>query len=160
MIIDEFTLVWLAIEVAGGIRSARHRGAHAAHERPRRAALSALGQRPVFVSRAILRSLQTAAIEAAFIDPARRGRTEQTNPSTGVPRSAVVVAVVSRIASNPRHHRSVASPRQRRPAAFESRLLTPAAFKAKHLLNMPRAPLSEQTTSCRFETWGSNGWTT
>ena len=25
---------------------------------------------------------------------------------------------------------------------------------------MPRAPLSEQTTSCRFETWGLNGWTT
>ena len=25
---------------------------------------------------------------------------------------------------------------------------------------MPRARLSEQTTSCRFETWGLNGWTT
>jgi hypothetical protein len=38
--------------------------------------------------------------------------------------------------------------------------LTPAAFKAKHLLNNAPRPLSEQTTSCRFETWGLNGWTT
>src|SRR5688572_21698989 len=42
-VIDEFTRECLAIDVAGGIRSGRHRGSDAARERPRRPALLTLG---------------------------------------------------------------------------------------------------------------------
>ena len=49
----------------------RDRGADAARERPRRAALPALRQRSGVRGAAILRWLQTAQIETAFIDPGK-----------------------------------------------------------------------------------------
>ena len=72
-IVDEWTRECLAIDVAGGIRSgARHRGARAARERPRRAALSALGQRAgVRRGRDSALARGRAQIDTALIDPGK-----------------------------------------------------------------------------------------
>jgi putative transposase len=71
-IIDEFTRECLAIDVAGGIRSARVievlTQLVSVHGAPR---YLRSDNGPEFVARAILRWLQTAAIETAFIDPCK-----------------------------------------------------------------------------------------
>ena len=71
-IIDEFTRECLAIDVAGGIRSARVievlTQLVSVHGAPR---YLRSDNGPEFVARAILRWLQTAAIETAFIDPGK-----------------------------------------------------------------------------------------
>jgi putative transposase len=83
-VIDEFTRECLAIDVAGGIRSGRVIEVLAqlvsVHGNPRHLRSD---NGPEFVATAILRWLQTAQIETAFIDPASPGRTARTNPSTG-----------------------------------------------------------------------------
>jgi putative transposase len=70
-IIDEFTASapdrcrrWDSVR-------ARHRNAHAARERPGAPRYLRSDNGPEFVARAILRWLQTAAIETAFIDPGK-----------------------------------------------------------------------------------------
>lgn len=61
-----------------------HRGADAARQRPWRPALPALlDNGPEFVARAILRWLQTAQIETAFIDPGKPWQNAPTNRLTG-----------------------------------------------------------------------------
>ena len=83
-VIDEFTRECLAIDVAGGIRSGRVievlTQLVSVHGAPR---YLRSDNGPEFVARAILRWLQSAQIETAFIDPGSRGRTARTNPSTG-----------------------------------------------------------------------------
>jgi transposase InsO family protein len=123
-IIDEFTRECLAIDVAGGIRSARVievlTQLVSVHGAPR---YLRSDNGPEFVARAILRWLQTAAIETAFIDPGKPWQNGSRRIlQREVPRSALVVAVVSESRRSQGQHRSVASPLQRRPAAFESRL--------------------------------------
>ena len=71
-VIDEFTRECLAIDVAGGIRSGRVIEVLAqlvsVHGAPR---YLRSDNGPEFVARAILRWLQTAQIETAFIDPGK-----------------------------------------------------------------------------------------
>ena len=71
-VIDEFTRECLAIDVAGGIRSGRVIDVLAqlvsVHGAPR---YMRSDNGPEFVARAILRWLQTAQIETAFIDPGK-----------------------------------------------------------------------------------------
>ena len=71
-VIDEFTRECLAIDVAGGIRSARVievlTRLVSVHGAPR---YMRSDNGPEFVARAILRWLQTAQIETAFIDPGK-----------------------------------------------------------------------------------------
>jgi putative transposase len=107
------------------------------------------------VARAILRRLQTAAIETAFSDPDKpwqNGADESFNGKFRDQHLSLqwfrlrVEAKVS-IEAWRRHYNDV------RPHASLG-YLAPAAFKAKHLLN--NAP----ALRCRFETWGLNGWTT
>jgi putative transposase len=82
-VIDEFTQC-LAIDVAGGIRSGRVievlTQLASVHGAPRY--LRSYND-PEFVARAVLRWLQTAQIETAFIDPASPGRTAPTNRPMG-----------------------------------------------------------------------------
>lgn len=131
------TLKCLTIDVAGGIRSAR--------------VIEVLTQLvsvygapsylrsdngPEFVARAILRWLQTAAIETAFIDPGKpwqNGADESFNRKFRDQHLSLqwfrnrVEAKVS-IEAWRRHYNDV------RPHSSLG-CLTPAAFKAKHLLN-------------------------
>ena len=80
---DEWTKEGLAIEVDGRIRSApRDRGAVAARLRARRAAVSALGQRPGVRLEALLKWIVDQGIETALIDPGKpwqNGVTESFN---------------------------------------------------------------------------------
>lgn len=82
-VIDEFTRECLAIDVAGGIRSGRVievlTQLVSVHGAPR---YLRSDNGPEFVARAILRWLQTAQIETAFIDPGKpwqNGTTESFN---------------------------------------------------------------------------------
>ena len=83
-IIDEFTRECLAIDVAGGIRSARVievlTQLVSIHGAPR---YLRSDNGPEFVARAILRWLQTAQIERRSSTPASRGRTVPTSHSMG-----------------------------------------------------------------------------
>ena len=96
-VIDEFTRECLAIDVAGGIRSGRVievlTQLVSVHGAPR---YLRSDNGPEFVATAILRWLQTAQIETAFIDPGQavaewRRRIVQRE----VPRRVSVAAVVS-----------------------------------------------------------------
>jgi putative transposase len=141
-IIDEFTRECLAIDVAGGIRSARviEVLTHlvSVHGAPR---YLRSDNGPEFVARAILRWLQTAAIETAFIDPGKpwqNGADESFNGKFRDQHLSLqwfrnrVEAKVS-IEAWRRHYNDV------RPHSSLG-YLTPAAFKAKHLLhNAPRS---------------------
>jgi putative transposase len=136
-IIDEFTRECLAIDVAGGIRSARVievlTQLVSVHGAPR---YLRSDNGPEFVARAILRWLQTAAIETAFIDPGKPWQNGADESFNGKFRDQLlslqwfrnrVEAKVS-IEAWRRHYNDV------RPHSSLG-YLTPAAFKAKHLLN-------------------------
>ena len=139
-IIDEFTRECLAIDVAGGIRSARVIEVLTqlvrVHGAPR---YLRSDNGPEFVARAILRWLQTAAIETAFIDPGKPWQNGADESFNGKFRDQHLAlqwfrnradAKVS-IEQWRRHYNEV------RPHSSLG-YLTPAEFKAKH-----RAGLSD-----------------
>ena len=124
-IIDEFTRECLAIDVAGGIRSGRVievlTQLVSVHGAPR---YLRSDNGPEFVARAILRWLQTAQIETAFIDPGkpwaeRHGRVVQWE----VAGSAPVTPVVPQPCRSEAQHRGLATLLQRGPAPFEPGVL-------------------------------------
>ncbi len=82
-IVDEFTRECLAIDVAGSIRSARVIEVLAqlvrVHGAPR---CLRSDNGPEFVATAILRWLQAANIETAFIDPGKPWQNGTDDPST------------------------------------------------------------------------------
>jgi putative transposase len=137
-VIDEFTRECLAIDVAGGIRSGRVievlTQLVSLHGAPR---YLRSDNGPEFVARAILRWLQTAQIETAFIDPGKpwqNGADESFNGKFRDQHLSLqwfrnrVEAKVS-IEEWRRHYNEV------RPHSSLG-YLTPAAFKAKHLANV------------------------
>ena len=134
-IIDEFTRECLAIDVAGGIRSGRVievlTQLVSLHGAPR---YLRSDNGPEFVARAILRWLQTAQIETAFIDPGKPWQNGTDESFNGKLRDQHLSlqwfrnraeAKVS-IEEWRRHYNEV---RPHSSLAY----LTPAAFKAKHL---------------------------
>ena len=145
-IIDEFTASapdrcrrWDSVR-------ARHRNAHAAREHPGAPRYLRSDNGPEFVARAILRWLQTAAIETAFIDPGKpwqNGADESFNGKFRDQHLSLqwfrnrLEAKVS-IEAWRRHYNDV------RPHSSLG-YLTPAAFKAKHLLRV-----KTQLTMLRF----------
>jgi putative transposase len=136
-IIDEFTRECLAIDVAGGIRSARVievlTQLVSVHGAP---CYLRSDNGPEFVTRAILRWLQTAAIETAFIDPGKPWQNGADEPFNGKFRDQHLslqwfrnrVEAKFSIEAWRRHYNDV------RPHSSLG-YLTPATFKAKHLLN-------------------------
>jgi putative transposase len=134
-VIDEFTRECLAIDVAGGIRSGRVievlTQLVSVHGAPR---YLRSDNGPEFVARAILRWLQTAQIETAFIDPGKpwqNGADESFNGKFRDQHLSLqwfrnrVDAKVS-IEQWRQHYNEV-----RPHSSLE--FLTPAEFKAKHL---------------------------
>ena len=124
-VVDELTRECLAIDVAGGIRSGpRDRGADAARQRPRRPAVSALGQRPgVRRARRSCAGSQTAQIDTALIDPGKPWQNgDRRIVQRQVPRRASLAAVVSQSRRCEGRHRAVAPALQRGPAALEPRV--------------------------------------
>lgn len=134
-VIDEFTRECLAIDVAGGIRSGRVievlTQLVSLHGAPR---YLRSDNGPEFVARAILRWLQAAQIETAYIDPGKpwqNGTDESFNGKLRDQHLSLqwfrnrVEARVS-IEDWRRHYNEV------RPHSSLG-YLTPAAFKAKHL---------------------------
>lgn len=137
-IIDEFTRECLAIDVAGGIRSGRVievlTQLVSVHGAPR---YLRSDNGPEFVARAILRWLQTAAIETAFIDPGKPWQNGADESFNGKFRDQHLSlqwfrnraeAKVS-IEEWRRHYNEV------RPHSSLG-YLTPAAFKANHLADV------------------------
>jgi len=110
-VIDEFTRECLAIDVAGGIRSGRVIEVLAqlvsVHGAPR---YLRSDNGPEFVARAILRWLQAAQIETAFIDPGKPWQNGADESFRQVPRSALVLAVVSESRRCEGQHRGLAAP--------------------------------------------------
>ena len=134
-VIDEFTRECLAIDVAGGIRSGRVieilTQLVSVHGTPR---YLRSDNGPEFVARAILRWLQIAEIETAFIDPGKPWQNGADESFNGKFRDQHLSlqwfrnraeAKVS-IEEWRRHYNDV---RPHSSLAY----LTPAAFKAKHL---------------------------
>ena len=109
-IIDEFTREYLVIDAAGGIRSARVievlTQLVSVHGAPR---YLRSDNGPEFVARAILQWLQTAAIDTAN-HRSRQAVAERSRRilQREVPRSSLVVAVVSESRRSQGQHRSVA----------------------------------------------------
>jgi putative transposase len=139
-VIDEFTRECLAIDVAGGLRSGRVIEVLAqlvsVHGTPR---YLRSDNGPEFVARAILRWLQTAQIETAFIDPGKPWQNGADESFNGTFRDQHLSlqwfrnrtdAKVS-IEQWRRHYNEV---RPHSSLAY----LTPAAFKTKHLANGDR----------------------
>jgi putative transposase len=137
-VIDEFTRECLAIDVAGGIRSGRVIEVLAqlvsVHGAPR---YLRSDNGPEFVATAILRWLQAARIETAFIDPGKPWQNGADESFNGKFRDQHLSlqwfrnrtdAKVS-IEAWRRHYNDV------RPHS-SLRYLTPAAFKAKHLADV------------------------
>jgi putative transposase len=137
-VIDEFTRECLAIDVAGGIRSGRVIEVLAqlvsVHGAPR---YLRSDNGPEFVARAILRWLQAAQIETAFIDPGKPWQNGADESFNGKFRDQHLSlqwfrnrteAKVS-IEQWRRHYNAV------RPHSSLGSL-TPAAFKAKHLADV------------------------
>ena len=137
-VIDEFTRECLAIDVAGGIRSGRVievlTQLVSVHGAPQ---FLRSDNGPEFVATAILRWLQTAQIETAFIDPGKPWQNGADESFNGKFRDQHLSlqwfrnrtdAKVS-IEAWRRHYNDV------RPHSSLG-YLTPAAFKAKHLANM------------------------
>jgi putative transposase len=154
-VIDEFTRECLAIDVAGGIRSGRVIEILAqlvsVHGAPR---YLRSDNGPEFIARAILRWLQTAQIETAFIDPGKPWQNGADESFNGKFRDQHLSlhwfrnradAKVS-IEQWRRHYNEV------RPHS-SLRYLTPTAFKAKHLADLgagrspalPAALISQRT---------------
>lgn len=134
-VIDEFTRECLAIDVAGGIRSGRVievlTQLVSLHGAPR---YLRSDNGPEFVARAVLRWLQAAQIETAYIDPGKpwqNGTDESFNGKLRDQHLSLqwfrnrIEAKVS-IEEWRRHYNEV------RPHSSLG-YLTPAAFKAKHL---------------------------
>ena len=134
-VIDEFTRECLAIDVAGGIRSGRVievlTQLVSVHGAPR---YLRSDNGPEFVARAILRWLQAAQIETAYIDPGKPWQNGTDESFNGKLRDQHLSlqwfrnrtdAKVS-IEAWRRHYNEV------RPHSSLG-YLTPAAFKAKHL---------------------------
>ena len=139
-VIDEFTRECLAIDVAGGIRSGRVIEVLAqlvsVHGAPR---YLRSDNGPEFVATAILRWLQTAQIETAFIDPGKPWQNGADESFNGKFRDQHLSlqwfrnradAKVS-IEEWRRHYNEV---RPHSSLAY----LTPAAFKTKHLADDDR----------------------
>jgi putative transposase len=139
-VIDEFTRECLAIDVAGGIRSGRVIEVLAqlvsVHGAPR---YLRSDNGPEFVATAILRWLQTAQIETAFIDPGKPWQNGADESFNGKFRDQHLSlqwfrnradAKVS-IEEWRRHYNEV---RPHSSLAY----LTPAAFKTKHLADGDR----------------------
>jgi putative transposase len=137
-VIDEFTRECLAIDVAGGIRSGRVievlTQLVSVHGVPR---YLRSDNGPEFVARAILRWLQTARIETAFIDPGKPWQNGADESFNGKFRDQHLSlqwfrnrldATVS-IEAWRRHYNEV------RPHSSLG-YLTPAAFKAKHVADV------------------------
>jgi putative transposase len=137
-VIDEFTRECLAIDVAGGIRSGRVievlTQLVSVHGAPQ---FLRSDNGPEFVATAILRWLQTAQIETAFIDPGKPWQNGADESFNGKFRDQHLSlqwfrnrtdAKVS-IEARRRHYYEV------RPHSSLS-YLTPAAFKAKHLADV------------------------
>src|SRR5687768_14607926 len=137
-IIDEFTRECLAIDVAGGIRSGRVievlTQLVSVHGAPRHLRSD---NGPEFVARAILRWLQTALIETAFIDPGKPWQNGTDESFNGKFRDQHLSlqwfrnradAKVS-IEQWRRHYNEV------RPHSSLG-YLTPVAFKTKHLADV------------------------
>jgi putative transposase len=137
-VIDEFTRECLAIDVAGGIRSGRVievlTQLVSLHGAPR---YLRSDNGPEFVARTILRWLQTATIETAFIDPGKPWQNGADESFNGKFRDQHLSlqwfrnraeAKVS-IEQWRRHYNEV------RPHSSLG-YLTPAAFKAKHLAGL------------------------
>jgi putative transposase len=137
-VIDEFTRECLAIDVAGGIRSGRVievlTQLVSVHGAPRHLRSD---NGPEFVATAILRWLQTAQIETAFIDPGKPWQNGADESFNGKLRDQHLSlqwfrnradAKVS-IEQWRRHYNDV------RPHSSLG-YLTPAAFKAKHLADV------------------------
>jgi putative transposase len=146
-VIDEFTRECLAIDVAGGIRSGRVIEVLAqlvsVHGAPR---YLRSDNGPEFVATAILRWLQTATIETAFIDPGKpwqNGADESFNGKFRDQHLSLqwfrnrIEAKVS-IEQWRRHYNEV------RPHSSLG-YLTPAAFKAKHLADVDGGRSPAQT---------------
>jgi putative transposase len=146
-VIDEFTRECLAIDVAGGIRSGRVIEVLAqlvsVHGAPR---YLRSDNGPEFVARAILRWLQAAQIETAFIDPGKPWQNGADESFNGKFRDQHLSlqwfrnrtdAKVS-IEQWRRHYNEV------RPHSSLG-YLTPAAFKAKHLADLDRGRSPAQT---------------
>jgi len=146
-VIDEFTRECLAIDVAGGIRSGRVIEVLAqlvsVHGVPR---YLRSDNGPEFVARAILRWLQAAQIETAFIDPGKPWQNSANESFNGKFRDQHLSlqwfrnrteAKVS-IEQWRRHYNEV------RPHSSLG-YLTPAAFKAKHLADGDGGRSSAQT---------------
>src|SRR5688500_7793234 len=147
-VIDEFTRECLAIDVAGGIRSGRVIDVLAqlvsVHGAPRHLRSD---NGPEFVATAILRGLQTAQIETAFIDPGKpwqNGADESFNGKFRDQHLSLqwfrnrVDAKVS-IEQWRRHYNEV---RPHSSLAY----LTPAALKAKHLAESIDGRRSDRTS--------------
>ncbi len=137
-VIDEFTRECLAIDVAGGIRSGRVievlTQLVSVHGAPRHLRSD---NGPEFVARAILRWLQTAGIETAFIDPGKPWQNGTDESFNGKLRDQHLSlqwfrnradAKVS-IEQWRRHYNEV------RPHS-SLKYMTPAVFKAKHLADL------------------------
>jgi putative transposase len=134
-VIDEFTRECLAIDVAGGIRSGRVIEILAqlvsVHGAPR---YLRSDNGPEFVARAILRWLQAAQIETAFIDPGKPWQNGADESFNGKFRDQHLSLQWFRNRTEARvsieqwrqHYNEV------RPHSSLG-YLTPAAFKAKHL---------------------------
>jgi putative transposase len=143
-VIGEFTRECLAIDVAGGIRSGRVieilTQLVSLHGAPR---YLRSNNGPEFVARAILRWLQAAQIETAFIDPGKPWQNGTDESFNGKLRDQHLSlqwfrnradAKVS-IEAWRRHYNEV------RPHS-SLRYLTPVAFKAKHLADVDGGALA------------------
>ena len=124
-VIDEFTRECLAIDVAGGIRSGRVievlTQLVSVHGAPR---YLRSDNGPEFVATAILRWLQTAQIETAFIDPGKPWQNGADESFNGKFRDEHLSLQWFRNRVDAKvEHRAVAPALQRGAAAFESRLL-------------------------------------
>ena len=122
-VVDEFTRECLAIDVAGSIRSGRVievlSQLVSVHGAPR---YLRSDNGPEFVALAILRWLQTVAIETAFIDPGKPWQNGTDESFNGKFRDECLTLEWFRNrARRQGRHRAVAASLQRRAAAHESR---------------------------------------
>jgi putative transposase len=143
-VIDEFTRECLAIDVAGGIRSGRVIDVLtqlvSVHGAPR---YMRSDNGPEFVARAILKWLQTAAIETAFIDPREAvAEWHRRIVQREIPERTSLAAVVSQPRRREGRHRAVAPPLQRGSSALESGVPHPAGVQSELCGHVHRGALA------------------